>query len=307
MIPDQVRDKPFGEVAALRRIMLRHRIDAATGCFVFFYLSKIIWFFAGPTNFLVALGVIGAGLLFTPWKRLGRAVVSVAALGLLVLGFSPISKLLARPLEDRFPQQQIDARPVDAIIVLGGAIGFGRGQVAFNEAASRMSSAVELAKQHPKARLVFTGGDAALIDNDAQTEANAAAAFFLTAGIEADRILLESRSRNTRENAVFTRQLMRPEAGARWLLVTSAFHMPRAIGCFRAVGIEAEAFPVDYRTDGDRRDFVMPFRHMFNGMQLADLAVKEWVGLLVYRMAGYTSELLPGPRAPGAASGNPIR
>jgi uncharacterized SAM-binding protein YcdF (DUF218 family) len=83
--------------------------------------------------------------------------------------------------------------------------------------------------------------------------------------------------------------------------------MPRAIGCFRAVGIEAEAFPVDYRTDGDRRDFVMPFRHMFNGMQLADLAVKEWVGLLVYRMAGYTSELLPGPRAPGAASGNPIR
>ena len=263
---------------------------------MFFYLSKIIWFFAGPTNFLVALGVIGAGLLFTRWKRLGRAVVSVAALGLLAIGFSPVAKLLARPLEDRFPQQALeDARPVDGIIVLGGAIGFGRGQVAFNEAASRMSSAIELAKKHPKARLVFTGGDATLIDSDAQTEANAAAAFFLTAGIEADRIVLESRSRNTRENAVFTRRLVQPKAGERWLLVTSAFHMPRAVGCFRAVGIDAEAFPVDYRTDGNLRDFVMPFRHMFSGMQLADLAVKEWIGLVVYRLAGYTPELLPGP------------
>jgi uncharacterized SAM-binding protein YcdF (DUF218 family) len=263
---------------------------------VFFYLSKIIWFFAGPTNFLVALGVIGACLLFTRWKRLGRAVVTAATLGLLVIGFSPASKLLARPLENRFPQQQLeDTRPVDGIIVLGGAIGFGRGQVAFNEAASRMSSAIDLAKKHPKARLVFTGGDATLIDNDAQTEANAAAAFFLTAGIEADRIVLESRSRNTRENAVFTRQLVGPKAGERWLLVTSAFHMPRAIGCFRAVGFAPDAFPVDYRTDGDLRDFVLPFRHMFNGMQLADLAVKEWIGLIVYRLAGYTPELLPGP------------
>jgi uncharacterized SAM-binding protein YcdF (DUF218 family) len=276
-----------------------HRIAsiAAQDSFVFFYLSKIIWFFAGPTNFLVVLGVMGAALLFTRWKRLGRAVVSAAALCLLMIGFSPVSKLLARPLENRFPQQRLeDGRPVDGIIVLGGAIGFGRGQVAFNEAASRMSAAIELAKKHPHARLVFTGGDAALIDSEAQTEANAAAQFFLTAGIEADRIVLESRSRNTRENALFTRQLIRPKPGERWLLVTSAFHMPRAVGCFRAVGIEPQAFPVDYRTDGDARDFVLPFRHMFNGMQLADLAVKEWIGLVVYRLAGYTPELLPGPR-----------
>jgi uncharacterized SAM-binding protein YcdF (DUF218 family) len=265
---------------------------------VFFYLSKIIWFFAGPTNFLVVLGAFGAALLFTRWKRLGRGAASAAALGLLVIGFSPISKLLARPLENRFPQQQLeDARPVDGIIVLGGAIGFGRGQVGFNEAASRMSMAVDLAKKHPQARIVFTGGDAALINSDTQTEANAAEQFFRTAGIEARRIVLESRSRNTRENAVFTHQLIAPKPGERWLLVTSAFHMPRAVGCFRAAGFEPDAFPVDYRTDGDAHDFLLPFRYMFNGMQLTDLAVKEWVGLLVYRLAGYTSELLPGPRS----------
>ena len=87
---------------------------------------------------------------------------------------------------------------------------------------------------------------------------------------------------------------MAPKPGERWLLVTSAFHMPRAIGCFRAVGLDLEAYPVDYRTEGDASD-LRPFRHMFNGMQLTDLAVKEWIGLVAYRVAGYTPELLPGP------------
>jgi uncharacterized SAM-binding protein YcdF (DUF218 family) len=261
---------------------------------VFFYASKIVWFFAGPTNLLVVLAALGAGLLFTRWSRLGRALATAAAVGLLLIGFGPVGKLIALPLEDRFPQRTADAPRVDGIIVLGGAIGFGRGQVAFNEAASRMTAAVELAKRHPGARLLFTGGDGALVTADGRTEAHAADEFFRLAGIAGERLVMEDRSRNTRENALFTRELVQPGPGERWLLVTSAFHMPRAIGCFRAVGLEPEAYPVDYRTDGDARD-LLPFRHMFNGLQLTDLAVKEWIGLMVYRAAGYTVELLPGP------------
>ena len=126
------------------------------------------------------------------------------------------------------------------------------------------------------------------------TEADAANEFFRLSGIESGRLIIEGRSRNTHENALFTRQLVQPKPGERWLLVTSAFHMPRAVGCFRTVGLEPEAYPVDYRTDGDARDF-HPFRRMFHGMQLTDLAVKEWIGLMVYRAVGYTAELLPGP------------
>ncbi len=261
---------------------------------MFFYASKIVWFFAEPTNFLVVLGLLGAVLLFTRWKRVGRAVVTAAALGLVLIGFSPFAKLIARPLEDRFPQRTLDERPVEGIIVLGGGIGFGRGQIAFNEAAARMTAGIELAKRHPSARLVFTGGDGSLLEDDGLTEADAANAFFRLAGIEGARLVMEGRSRNTRENAVFTRPMIEPKPGERWLLITSAFHMPRAIGCFRAVGLDLEAFPVDYRTEGDASD-LHPFRHMFNGMQLTDLAVKEWLGLLAYRLAGYTTELLPGP------------
>jgi uncharacterized SAM-binding protein YcdF (DUF218 family) len=264
---------------------------------VFFPISKIAWYFAEPTNCLVVLGVIGAALLFTGWKRFGRAIATTAAIGLLLIGFSPLPKFIVRPLEDRFPQERAenDPRPVAGIIVLGGAVGFSRGQVAFNEATSRMTEGIKLAKMYPQARLVFTGGDATLIGPSGRTEANAADELFRMAGIDGERIVLEDRSRNTRENALFTSRMVQPRLGERWLLVTSAFHMPRAVGCFRAVGLDLEAYPTDYRTDGDRRD-LHPFRHMFNGLQLTDLAVKEWVGLLAYRAAGYTAELLPSPR-----------
>jgi uncharacterized SAM-binding protein YcdF (DUF218 family) len=268
---------------------------------VFFYVSKIAWFLAGPTNLLVIMGALGAALLFTRWRRLGRALATIGALGLFVIGFSPLAKFIARPLEDRFPQREAGAAgPVDGIVVLGGGIGFGRGQIAFNEAAARLTAGVELAKKHPGARLVFTGGDGSLV-LDGRTEADAAQEFFRLAGIDGTRVMLESRSRNTRENAAFTRELVRPQAGERWLVVTSAFHMPRAIGCFRAVGFSADAYPVDYRTEGDASD-LLPFRFMFNGMQLTDLAVKEWLGLAVYYMAGYTPEFLPGPQPDQASS-----
>ena len=264
---------------------------------MFFYVSKVAWFFAGPTNLLVILSALGAMLLFTRWRRFGRAAVAIGAIGLLMVGFSPLGKLIVRPLEDRFPQARLHAaEAVDGIIVLGGGIGFTRGQIAFNEAGGRLTAGIELAKRHPRARLVFAGGEGALV-LEGRTEAEAAEALFRLAGIASERLVMENRSRNTRENALFTRELVQAKAGERWLLVTSAFHMPRAVGCFRAAGFDVEAHPVDYRSEGDRTD-LLPFRFMFNGMQLTDLAVKEWIGLAVYRLAGYTPAFLPGRRPP---------
>ena len=181
---------------------------------MFFYVSKIVWFFASPTNFLVVLTVLAALLLFTRWKRLGRAAAVLAALGLLAIGFGPVGKLVVRPLEDRFPQATAAGRQVDGIVVLGGAIGFGRGQVAFNEATARMTAGIEIAKRHPGARLVFTGGDGSLFEGDGRAEADAAEALFRLAGIEDERLVLERRSRNTRENALFTRELDRRRSPA---------------------------------------------------------------------------------------------
>jgi uncharacterized SAM-binding protein YcdF (DUF218 family) len=124
---------------------------------VFFYVSKILWFLLSPPNLLFMLAAVGATLLFTRWNRAGRTIVIVSIFALLLIGFSPLPKLIARPLEDRFPQRSVDTG-VDGIIVLGGAIDFARGQVAFHEAGSRMAVTIELAKKHPRARRIHGRG-----------------------------------------------------------------------------------------------------------------------------------------------------
>jgi uncharacterized SAM-binding protein YcdF (DUF218 family) len=93
-----------------------------------------------------------------------------------------------------------------------------------------------------------------------------------------------------------TRDLVAPKPGERWLLVTSAFHMPRSIGVFRAIGFEVEAYPVDWRTRG-WVDVRWPFEKLSAGLARTDVAVHEWVGLIAYRLSGRITELLPSPRS----------
>jgi uncharacterized SAM-binding protein YcdF (DUF218 family) len=109
-----------------------------------------------------------------------------------------------------------------------------------------------------------------------------------------DRITAEEQSRNTIENAVFSRLIANPKPSERWLLITSAYHMPRAMAAFRAAGFPVEAYPVDWRTRGPA-DLVRPFGAISDGLGRTDTAVHEWLGLLAYRLTGRSAELLPGP------------
>lgn len=261
---------------------------------MFFYLSKVLWFLAAPSSLALMLTVVGTALLFTRRAPLGRTLAAAGAIALVVIALSPLGKLVMRTLEDRFPIAD-DTRPIAGMIVLGGAAGIARGQIAFNDAASRITAAMGLAVKHPAARIVFSGGDAGFFDRGPQTEAEAAAALFGLVGVAGDRIVVEDRSRNTRENALFTRELVAAKPGERWVVVTSAFHMPRAVACFRAVGFDVEAYPVDFRTEGRAARDLRPFGRVSEGMRMTDLAVKEWIGLATYRLAGYTAELFPSP------------
>ena len=128
-----------------------------------------------------------------------------------------------------------------------------------------------------------------------RTEADGARLLFLGLGLPENRLILEDKSRNTVENAVFTRRLVDPKPGERWLLVTSAWHMPRAMGVFRKAGFQVEAFPVDFLSAGKPADYVRPYRKAARGLDIADDAFKEWAGLLAYYLAGYSDALFPGP------------
>jgi uncharacterized SAM-binding protein YcdF (DUF218 family) len=262
---------------------------------MFFVLSKILWFLASPVNLAIGGLVLASLLAFTRFSGSGRwlGLVCVFVLGL--LAFSPLARIIVRPLEDRFPQQAVNSGKVDGIIVLGGAIGVAREDIVLNNAAARMTKAVELARVHPEAKLVFTGGGANLLSPVVRTEADGARLLFLGLGLPEHRLVLEDKSRNTVENAVFTRRLVDPKPGERWLLVTSAWHMPRAMGVFRKAGFQVEAFPVDFLSSGEQADYLRPYRKAARGLDIADDAFKEWAGLLAYYLAGYTDTLFPGP------------
>ena len=140
---------------------------------------------------------------------------------------------------------------------------------------------------------MYSGGDASLLGNQLP-EANFVFPLLDIFGIARERVLLETRSRNTAENAEFTKNLANPKPAERWLLVTSAQHMPRAIGCFRRVGFQVEAYPTGWLT-GAKKTELTPSAIFSSGLGGFDSAVREWIGLLVYRLSGKTSELLPAP------------
>lgn len=261
---------------------------------MFFAASKLVWLVAVPSNLLPLAGLVGLALGLR-WPRLGGAVAALSLSALLLFGMSPLARLVALPLEQRFPAYAEDGRPVAGIIVLGGSVeasdSMRRGQLVMNGAGERMVALGDLARRYPEARLVFSGGPGAL--GEFGSESTAVRRFAGALGVAPERITFEGASRNTRENARFTAALVPPRSGERWLLVTSAFHMARAVGCFRAVGYEVSAYPVDYRTAGP--EALEAFSLGSDGLSLLDFAAKEWVGLLAYRVAGYSDALWPGP------------
>jgi uncharacterized SAM-binding protein YcdF (DUF218 family) len=265
---------------------------------LFFVLSKTVGIIALPTNFLLLLGLLGAFLLPTPLKLPGRKLLVVSSLLLVLCGFSPVGNLLLYPLEERFPPWDPARGAPDGIVVLGGAIdpdvSEARGTAAFGSSAGRVIAVATLARRYPNARIIYSGGSANLLADASLKEADYAVAVFAGLGIPRERLILERLSRNTFENAEFSKSLAMPKSSERWLLVTSAYHMPRSIGIFRKIGFAVEAYPVDWRLVG-RADLIRFSAYSTEGLQHTDLAVREWMGLFAYWFTGKTSELFPGP------------
>jgi uncharacterized SAM-binding protein YcdF (DUF218 family) len=264
---------------------------------LFFVLSKTLGFLLLPTNLLIGLGFVGAVLMFTRFASFGRKLVIAAVLLLVICGLSPLGNLLLYPLEQRFPPWDAARGTPDGVIVLGASIeadlSAAHGTPVVRSSPDRLIAAAALAHRYPNARIVFSGGSAKLISNDAR-EADFAGAIFESLGIAKSRLIMERRSRNTQENAEFSKALLAPKEGERWLLVTSAFHMPRSIGLFRKAGFAVEPYPVDWRVGG--RGDVLNFSNVaIDGLGRTDMAVREWMGLIAYRATGKIDELLPGP------------
>ena len=269
---------------------------------MFFYLAKVVWFVLQPSTLIALLIGYGAILIWTGWARWGRRFVTIGAILLLLVGLSPLGNALILPLENRFPRVDLNEMPVPAgLIILGGGesrlVGSARKAPTLNEAGERLLEGAILGLRFPDAKVAFSGGDAGILFKS-DSEAQGAAEILTQLGVPRERLILEANARDTYENAVYLKRELDASGAfntkAPWLLITSAYHMPRSMGAFRQAGFDVEPWPVDYRTRGSE-DFLKPFGKVSEGLRRVDTATREWVGLLAYWLTGRTNALFPSP------------
>lgn len=251
---------------------------------MFFVASKIFWMVFAPLNLLIWSSLAALLLLFAGWRRAGAALFAVVLAGWLIGGFTSFADIILRSLEKRY-EVPVLATPPEGIIVLGGGImaaGETRSGFELGLAADRIVRGLELKRRYPQARLVFTGGWAGLA-SEGTPEARGAQA--LTEALYGDTSLLEleAGARNTWENAQAMARMIGGDLSG-WVLITSAWHMERAMGAFRAAGLSPTPFPADYlaRPSGN---YHLTSRAASQFSKL-DIAVKELAGIAAYWASG---------------------
>lgn len=253
-----------------------------------FILSKILGALAQPLAWVAALLFLGL-ILFSRRPLLARRLMGIALALLLLMGWQPLPDLLIRHLEQQYAEMppQADLRSYVGAIVLGGATESGyvaqaHTQPLLNGAAERMTAPVAALLRNPHLRVVFTGGEGALLGTG-PSEADRAQVFFDSLNLSGKRVEYESASRTTYENAVLTAQLPGMDKTQRWLLVTSAWHMPRSMATFIKTGWNVSAYPVDFRTGAST-----PWTEysLKGGAERWELVLHEWLGLAAYRATG---------------------
>lgn len=264
---------------------------------MYFILAKTLGIVAIPSNLIMFIVICGFILWCTRYARLGRRLTVAGIVLLLIAGVTPIGTALLLPLENRFPRWDETRGAPDGIVVLGGVINPHisrlRHEVTFGSSVQRLLAAADLHRRYPKARVVFTGGNPSLLF-PGKGESDLAVSFLEHWGVPESDIGVDSAARDTMENAVNAKKLAAPKPGERWLLVTSALHMPRAMGLFRAAGFPIEAYPVDYQTGGGHDILGVP-SSLLGGVGRLDVAVHEWEGLLIDWLTGRSASLFPGP------------
>ncbi|MCF6216695.1 MAG: YdcF family protein [Emcibacter sp.] len=264
-------------------------------------ISKVIWLLLQPSNLFLILFLIGLILVWKNRRRSGLSLLTACAIFYGLVMFGPLTSWLMVPLEKRFSSytNYVGDAPYSGIIVLAGAerltLSTRHKQVTLSGAAERLIEAAKLARQFPDLPIIYSGGGQI---KNMLSESKIARKYFIEAGIDPSRIRFEDKSYNTHTNALETKKYIQHyETGGRetgkWLLVTSAFHMPRTVGAYRNADINIQPYPVDYRTH--LKTSLIKNPNAGQRLYQLDFALHEWIGLLAYYISGRNEELFPAP------------
>lgn len=264
---------------------------------IYFLLARTAALLLSPYALFITAVALGTLLLFSRhWSKFGRRLLALAMLGYIAFGTFPTGQWALGLLEDRFPTVTELTQPVDGIIVLAGPFDTittrTRGQVSLSSSVERMTEFIRVARANPQAKLIFAGGNGNVFDTK-PTEAEVAHTFLIQMGFDVGRVHFEDQSRNTAESAEFAYAKFLPKDDERWLLITSARHMPRAMGLFRHAGWKVTAYPVDYLlSPGAPASFAPQWP---GSLGHANNATYEWGGLLAAKLRGRIDAIFPGP------------
>jgi uncharacterized SAM-binding protein YcdF (DUF218 family) len=244
---------------------------------VFYPLSKVLWLLAAPASALILITAAGISWAVLRKSISGMRLGFAGACALLLCSFTPVYTWFLLPLENRFPEWEASSQSApDGIIAVGGDAGEG------------LAVLIELGRHFPNARLLFSG------PGESPADFEATRSKFALFGGNPARVTWETRSRNTYENAIYSAELVQPKPSEHWLLITSALHMPRTVACFRRAGFTVEAYPINFR-GWNVSQSPIGFDSGSIALSTLDAAAKEWIGLIVYRLAGMTDAFFPGP------------
>ena len=261
---------------------------------IFFVLSKIAWLFIAPDSLLLFFILFVSVMLWRGKVQFAKWGLGFLCLLITVIALLPVGDWLLFPLDGRFPANPQLPDHVDGVIVLSGAenarLSAIWNQVEFGDGAERDFAFLALARRYPNAKLVFTGGSSNLLEHDRRA-ADIVKLMFAEQGLSIRRVIVEREARNSFENLKFSKELAKPNPHEKWILVTSAFHMPRSVGIFCKEGWPVIPYPVDHRTSpGElfRIDWGLA-DHLIS----LNIGIREWVGLIVYYVTGKTTAILP--------------
>ena len=261
---------------------------------LFFYISKLVWLLISPDSFLLILIIVSLLFLYSGKQRLAKTTLSITSGLFLFVAFFPVGEWLLYPLESHFQTNPALPEKVDGIIVLSGAENAELSslweQVELGGAAERDLMFLVLAKKYPKANLVFSGGSGS-ITKQGYKAADVAKKLFQQQGFDIKKITFERKSRNTYENIILSKNIIKPDKKENWVLITTSWHMPRSIGIACKTDWSMIPYPVDHSTKKGnllRVDF-----NLLDNLEKLKIGIKEWLGLFAYYLSGKTTSILP--------------
>ena len=252
-------------------------------------LSMFVNTLLNPFPVIFGLLLIGALLMALRRNAIGQRLIYAAAIYWLLILVPPVDMWLMQPLENRFPRGPLPER-VDGILVLDGGMDSDvvttRGTLALHLGALRLVAAADVSRRFPDARLIYAGGE---------NSTAAAQILFGGMGVDPSRVIFDDRALNTWDNFVFSKDLVQPKEGETWVLVTSASHMPRAMGIAQHLNWKLIPWPSEYTMPNGAGFGSSWVRASEDRLRNLQRALHEWVALVVYRSSGRIDTLFPGP------------